>query len=174
MRAPIVTLVRFWANHHLLDLVQRPVWRVVKGRSRSYVNAICAGAHAMPDWLFEVPRVNESAKDLACRRKEWLLKFCACLHSLAAAAGVSVQIGSSEIFPGDTGLVDALQSCATCGPAAASPRWSHWARAAPCGCAPRAARRRSLTPWCWQRTQTPPWRCSATPARRFASQPPYL
>ena len=46
MQAPIVTLVRFWANHHLLDLVQRPVWRVVKGRSRSYVDAICAGAHS--------------------------------------------------------------------------------------------------------------------------------
>lgn len=43
MEAPIVTLVRFWANHHLLDLVQRPVWRVVKDRSRSYVSAICAG-----------------------------------------------------------------------------------------------------------------------------------
>ena len=43
MEAPIMTLVRFWDNHHLLDLVQRPVWRVVKDRSRSYVNAICAG-----------------------------------------------------------------------------------------------------------------------------------
>ena len=36
-------LVRFWKNHHLLDLFQRPVWRVVKDRSRSYVNAILAG-----------------------------------------------------------------------------------------------------------------------------------
>jgi predicted NAD/FAD-binding protein len=43
MEAPIVTLVRFWENHHLLDLVQRPVWRVVKDRSRSYVSVICAG-----------------------------------------------------------------------------------------------------------------------------------
>lgn len=43
MDTPIITLVRFWENHHLLDLVQRPVWRVVKDRSRSYVNAICAG-----------------------------------------------------------------------------------------------------------------------------------
>jgi hypothetical protein len=49
MEAPIMTLVRFWENHHLLDLVQRPVWRVVKDRSRSYVNAICAGErHACP------------------------------------------------------------------------------------------------------------------------------
>ncbi len=27
---PVTMLVRFWANHHLLDLTQRPVWRVVK------------------------------------------------------------------------------------------------------------------------------------------------
>ena len=36
-------LVRFWANHHLLDMLQRPVWRVVTGRSRTYVDAILAG-----------------------------------------------------------------------------------------------------------------------------------
>ena len=36
-------LVRFWVNHHLLDLVQRPLWRVVKGRSRAYVQKILAG-----------------------------------------------------------------------------------------------------------------------------------
>ena len=37
---PARMLVRFWANHHLLDLFQRPVWRVVKGRSRAYVEKI--------------------------------------------------------------------------------------------------------------------------------------
>ncbi len=43
MEFPVVMLVRFWANHHLLDLLQRPLWRVVKDRSRSYVNKILAG-----------------------------------------------------------------------------------------------------------------------------------
>ena len=43
---PVVMLVRFWQNHHLLDLIQRPVWRVVKDRSRSYVNAVLAGESA--------------------------------------------------------------------------------------------------------------------------------
>ena len=33
-------LVRFWVNHHLLDLIERPQWRVVKNRSRSYVNKV--------------------------------------------------------------------------------------------------------------------------------------
>ena len=37
---PARMLVRFWANHHLLDLFQRPVWRVVAGRSRKYVEKI--------------------------------------------------------------------------------------------------------------------------------------
>ena len=44
MEFPVVMLVRFWVNHHLLDLVQRPLWRVVKGRSRAYVQKILAGA----------------------------------------------------------------------------------------------------------------------------------
>lgn len=37
---PLVALVRFWVNHHLLQVTGRPVWRVVKGRSKSYVDAI--------------------------------------------------------------------------------------------------------------------------------------
>ena len=36
----IQVLVRFWANHHLLDLIERPQWRVVKNRSRSYVERV--------------------------------------------------------------------------------------------------------------------------------------
>jgi hypothetical protein len=41
---PVHMLVRFWANHHLLDLTQRPKWRVVKDRSLNYVRAVLAGA----------------------------------------------------------------------------------------------------------------------------------
>ena len=43
---PAKSLIQFWVNHHLLSLTERPVWRVVKDRSRSYVNAILA---ALPD-----------------------------------------------------------------------------------------------------------------------------
>jgi len=39
---PVGMLVRFWVNHHLLDLVQRPCWRVVKGRSATYVAKVLA------------------------------------------------------------------------------------------------------------------------------------
>jgi predicted NAD/FAD-binding protein/cyclopropane fatty-acyl-phospholipid synthase-like methyltransferase len=49
---PVVPLIRFWSNHHLLDLMQRPVWRVVKGRSRTYV---AAAAAALPDVRTGVP-----------------------------------------------------------------------------------------------------------------------
>ena len=41
---PVGMLVRFWLNHHLLDLTQRPCWRVVKGRSRSYVDKVGGAA----------------------------------------------------------------------------------------------------------------------------------
>jgi hypothetical protein len=34
---PVQMLVRFWVNHHLLNILERPVWRVVKDRSQSYV-----------------------------------------------------------------------------------------------------------------------------------------
>ena len=43
MLLPISFLVRFWVNHHLLDLMQRPVWRVVSGRSCQYIYKIVAG-----------------------------------------------------------------------------------------------------------------------------------
>jgi predicted NAD/FAD-binding protein len=40
---PVTMLVRFWKNHHLLDITQRPRWRVVAGRSRQYVKRVCQG-----------------------------------------------------------------------------------------------------------------------------------
>lgn len=48
LRFPIQMLIRFWSNHYLLDIFQRPVWRVVKGRSRSYVQAMLAGSRTCP------------------------------------------------------------------------------------------------------------------------------
>jgi predicted NAD/FAD-binding protein len=38
-------LVRFWANHHLLDITQRPLWRVVKPRSEAYVQRALTFLH---------------------------------------------------------------------------------------------------------------------------------
>ena len=35
MAFPVITLIRFWVNHHLLNVVERPLWRVVKGRSKA-------------------------------------------------------------------------------------------------------------------------------------------
>ena len=42
MDFPVQMLVRFWKNHHLLDIFQRPLWRVVKGRSQQYVKKVLA------------------------------------------------------------------------------------------------------------------------------------
>ncbi|CAG9462248.1 unnamed protein product [Pedinophyceae sp. YPF-701] len=49
---PVRMLVRFWVNHHLLDIMQRPVWRVVKGRSETYVKRILAD---LPDVRTSTP-----------------------------------------------------------------------------------------------------------------------
>lgn len=40
---PIAFLVRFFANHGLLQINGRPVWRVIRGGSRSYVRKLVAG-----------------------------------------------------------------------------------------------------------------------------------
>jgi predicted NAD/FAD-binding protein len=40
---PALTFARFFHNHGLLQLRDRPVWRVVRGGSERYVDALCAG-----------------------------------------------------------------------------------------------------------------------------------
>ena len=40
---PVRFLVRFFANHGLLQLRDRPIWRVIKGGSREYVHKLVAG-----------------------------------------------------------------------------------------------------------------------------------
>ena len=42
LRFPAQYLVRFMANHHMLQMTGRPEWRVVTGGSRSYVDALIA------------------------------------------------------------------------------------------------------------------------------------
>ena len=42
LRFPAKYLVRFMANHHMLQLTGRPPWRVVRGGSRRYVEAMTA------------------------------------------------------------------------------------------------------------------------------------
>ncbi len=43
LKMPVGFLVRFFANHGLLQLRDRPVWRVIKGGSREYVTKLVAG-----------------------------------------------------------------------------------------------------------------------------------
>ena len=40
---PVKFLVRFFANHGLLQVKDRPIWRVIKGGSREYVHKLVAG-----------------------------------------------------------------------------------------------------------------------------------
>jgi predicted NAD/FAD-binding protein len=50
---PLKPLITFWANHHLLEIFERPVWRVVKGRSKAYVEAVLK---ALPDGCVKTGR----------------------------------------------------------------------------------------------------------------------
>ncbi|MDH3434465.1 MAG: FAD-dependent oxidoreductase, partial [Gammaproteobacteria bacterium] len=43
LQMPVAFLVRFFANHGLLQLSDRPTWRVITGGSREYVNKLVAG-----------------------------------------------------------------------------------------------------------------------------------
>jgi predicted NAD/FAD-binding protein len=43
LEMPVSFLVRFFANHGLLQVNDRPTWRVIRGGSRQYVNKLVAG-----------------------------------------------------------------------------------------------------------------------------------
>ena len=62
---PVVSMIRFWANHHLLDVVQRPVWRVLKGRSQAYVDACVAALRAMGSEVHEGAKVQSVTRRAA-------------------------------------------------------------------------------------------------------------
>ena len=62
MAFPVITLIRFWVNHHLLNVVERPLWRVVKGRSKAYVDAVVA---ALPEGSARLRTAVVAAERLA-------------------------------------------------------------------------------------------------------------
>jgi len=66
---PVVSMVRFWINHHLLDIVERPVWRVVKGRSQAYVAAAVAQIEAMGGEVRTGARVEGIERDTPSKGK---------------------------------------------------------------------------------------------------------
>jgi predicted NAD/FAD-binding protein len=45
LEMPVKFLFNFFANHGLLQIRNRPIWRVVSGGSREYVNKLVAGHH---------------------------------------------------------------------------------------------------------------------------------
>ena len=71
---PVRPLVAFWKNHHLLDLFSpRPIWRVVKGRSQTYVKRI---ANVLGE-----NNVQRNAQVMAVRRR-----------SAASGGGVELEV----------------------------------------------------------------------------------
>jgi predicted NAD/FAD-binding protein len=77
LRFPVAYLVRFLANHHMLQAAGRPQWRTIRGGSRSYVRALRSRWHV---------RERAGCRVTGVRRD---------------AAGVSVEhAGASERFDG--------------------------------------------------------------------------
>jgi predicted NAD/FAD-binding protein len=44
---PVQMLIRFWVNHHLLDIFQRPLWRVLCDRGEAYVKEVLKHIHCV-------------------------------------------------------------------------------------------------------------------------------
>lgn len=66
---PAGHLIRFWKNHHLLDVIgERPVWRVVKDRSKTYVDAIIKELDDVQTGveIVRVKRSEDKAKGNVC------------------------------------------------------------------------------------------------------------
>lgn len=59
---PVVELVHFMANHHMLQISGRPSWRVVSGGSRRYIDALCE--------LWDVEVRLDSAVAGVCRNRD--------------------------------------------------------------------------------------------------------
>ncbi len=87
---PLQFLVRFFDNHGLLQLKDRPVWRVIKGGSREYVKTLVAGHRdrIRLDTPVEAVIRHESGVEIVSDRfgREWYdAVFLAC-HSDQALA----------------------------------------------------------------------------------------
>lgn len=82
---PAAFLVRFFGNHGLLQLKDRPQWRVIKGGSREYVKKLTAGHEDRIRLNAPVTAITRKADGVevitACGNREWYdYAFIAC-HS---------------------------------------------------------------------------------------------
>ncbi|CEH12499.1 hypothetical protein CBOM_00477 [Ceraceosorus bombacis] len=69
---PALTLLRFMHNHHLLQILDRPVWLTIKGGSKNYVDRILA---KLPEAAL---KVGEEGTVVSAKRDEgtgeWMIK----------------------------------------------------------------------------------------------------
>lgn len=80
---PAAFFIRFFHNHGLLSVNQRPTWRVVKGGSRSYLDRLVAGhrnrirTNAPVEWIRRHPgHVDVKARGVAVERFDRVFLAC--------------------------------------------------------------------------------------------------
>lgn len=106
---PITMLVRFWVNHHLLDITQRPRWRVVKDRSQQYVKKV---VEELPDvrtgcGVFSVKRSSELGGPVTVTLESGVvLQYDAVV--LATHSDVSLALLGESATPEDRSVLGAI------------------------------------------------------------------
>ncbi|MEL7185194.1 MAG: FAD-dependent oxidoreductase [Pseudomonadota bacterium] len=99
---PADFLVRFFGNHGLLQLKDRPQWRVIEGGSREYVKKLVAGHEKNIRLNSAVTAIHRKAEGVeittACGNREWFdYAFIAChsdqaLHMLQDATAIEREV----------------------------------------------------------------------------------
>ena len=114
MGFPVVMLVRFWVNHHLLDLVQRPVWRTVTDRTCQYVHKIIQGACPLHACL-HVHCLHRQLPDVLAAKQPQLARHESqrWVHVGFRASAKTVSCVGCRLAPGRAGREVLSGSCRT-------------------------------------------------------------
>ena len=104
---PVTRLIAFWRNHHLLDLVERPTWRVLKGRSRAYVEAAVAALDDVRTGsrVAKVARKASGGVELSVEGEAAPLQFGACV--LATHTDVARKLLGAEASAEEAAALEA-------------------------------------------------------------------
>ncbi|GAX82389.1 hypothetical protein CEUSTIGMA_g9817.t1 [Chlamydomonas eustigma] len=107
---PVQMLIRFWVNHHLLDIFQRPLWRVVKGRSQEYVKRVISELRDVrtgrPVASIKRPSAKGGGKVIITTEQGEMDQFDAVV--LATHSDISMRLLGEDISPDEKEVLSAI------------------------------------------------------------------